>query len=166
MKIKNLLVKILLNKRQREVIYKALVFSAYKYRKHGNVDKAVSVQTVINEVSGKLGIVPETFTKDEVDNIVNNIFSNCHKQNQNAFFAGIQEGKKRAFKEFSENKSGLAVGAVIDFNKCNNCDHKETCFIKQAIAEAEAENNTPEKNNEQPQQDNVEAEVVDESNKE
>lgn len=137
----------LLNKRQREVIYKALIFSAYKYRQRGNVDKAVAVQTVMNEISGKLGVVPETFTKDEVDNIVNRITADSKKYQESAYHAGIQEGKKRAFaeiKELPEVKTGLAVGAVIDVNKCKKCEHNETCFVYKAISEVEATDNNPE----------------------
>lgn len=148
MKVKNLLVKMLFNKRQRQIIYNALVFSAYKYRKNGNVDKAVEVQIVLNEVSDKLGIVPETFTREDVDNIVNNIINKAQRDKENAYLAGIYEGKKNCVNN-DENKSKdvgvLTVGTVINLEKCEKCEGKNNCLLYKAISEVEIEDNQEQK---------------------
>lgn len=144
MKVKNLLTKMLFNKRQRMIIYQSLVFSAYKYRQRGNVDKAVEVQVVLNELSGKLGIVPETFTREQVDNIVDEISKKAQRDKENAYLAGIYEGKKNCTND-NENKpiegGVLTVGTVINLEKCEKCDSKNNCLLYKAISEVEIEDN-------------------------
>lgn len=155
MKFKTLLTKLLFNKKQRNTIWRALVFSEYKYRQRGNVDAAVAVQMVMNEVEVKLGIVPQTFTKSEVDRIVNTIISDSKKEHQSAYLAGIQAGKRQAHEEMeslsvipAEVRTGLAVGTIVDPEKCKACEHKESCVVGSAVIDAEA-------NNEEAQADNA-----------
>lgn len=141
MKFKTLLTKLLFNKKQRNTIWRALVYSEYKYRQHGNVDAAVAVQMVMNEVEVKLGIVPQTFTKSDVDHIVNNIISGSKKHQESAYLSGIQEGKKQAYDEIKnlpEVGVGLAVGTVIDPEKCKGCEYKNNCVIGSTVIEEEA----------------------------
>lgn len=146
MKLKHFLVRLLFNKRQRYMMHKALVYSAYVYRKRGNVDKAVSVQIVLDEVSGKLGVVPETYTKEEVESIVNRVISDAEKMNKAVYLDGVKAGKAEVIKRL--DNSPLAVGTVIDLKKCECCKHKNDCFIVNAISEIELEENQPV--NEQP----------------
>lgn len=150
MKFKNLLTKLLFSKKQRNAIWRALVYSEYKYRQRGNVDAAVAVHTVMNEVEVKLGIVPQKFTKSEVDRIVNSVLSDSKKHQESAYLAGIQHGKKQVYdkiKNLPEVSTGLVVGTVIDPGKCENCEHKEGCIVGSAIIEEEANNEAEQANN-------------------
>lgn len=140
--MKKFLIKLLFNKRQRMTMWHALVYSAYKYRKHGNVDAAVKVQMVMDEVQNKLGIIPTTFTKDEVDKIVNGVMNDAKKMEQNAYKEGVKQGINQA----NENKnkpvvSMFGVGSVVDLNKCEKCESKDGCIIYNSIKEVENDNN-------------------------
>lgn len=144
--MKKFLIKLLFNKRQRMIMWHALVYSAYKYRKHGNIDAAVKVQIVMDEVQNKLGIVPNIFTKDEVDKIVNGIMNDAKKMEQNAYKEGVKQGIKQA----NENKnkpvvSMVGVGSVVDLNKCEKCESKDGCIVYNSIKEVENDNNVDEK---------------------
>lgn len=141
MKFKTLLTKLLFTKKQRNTIWRALIFSEYKYRQRGNVDAAVAVQMVMNEIEVKLGMVPQTFTKSEVDHIVKNVISDSKKYQESAYLSGIQHGKKQAYDEIKnlpEVSTGLAVGTVIDPEKCKGCEHKRDCVIGSTVIEEEA----------------------------
>lgn len=144
MKFKTFLTKLLFSKKQRNTIWRALVYSEYKYRQRGNVDAAVAVQSVMNELEVKLGIVPQKFTKSQVDRIVNNVLSDSKKHQESAYLAGIQNGKRQAYNELKnlpEVRTGLAVGTVVDPEKCKACEHKEGCIVGSAVIDAEASNN-------------------------
>lgn len=146
--MKKFLIKLLFNKRQRMTMWHALVYSAYKYRKHGNVDAAVKVQMVMDEVQNKLGIVPTTFTKDEVDKIVNGVMNDAKKMEQNAYKAGVKQGIKQANVNENKNKPVvfmIGVGSVVDLNKCEKCESKDGCIIYNSIKEVENDNNGDEK---------------------
>lgn len=134
MKIKTLITKMLFNERQRAMIWRALVYSAYKYRKHGNVDRAAAVQTVMNELADSMGVIPSVFTKEQVDKIVDDVYTDAKHHVNKAYNAGLKEGYILAQKDM---QSGLAVGAVLDFEKCATCPNKENCVICQAIEDAE-----------------------------
>lgn len=141
MKFKTLLTKLLFTKKQRNTIWRALIFSEYKYRQRGNVDAAVAVQMVMNEVEVKLGMVPQTFTKSEVDHIVKSVISDSKKHQESAYLSGIQHGKKQVYDEIKnlpEVRTGLAVGTVIDPEKCKGCEHKRDCIIGSTVIEEEA----------------------------
>lgn len=143
--MKKFLIKLLFNKRQRMTMWHALVYSAYKYRKRGNVDAAVKVQMVMDEVQNKLGIVPTTFTKDEVDKIVNGIMNDAEKMEQNAYKAGVKQGIKQANENNKPVVSMVGVGSIVDLNKCEKCESKDGCIIYNSIKEVENDNNGDEK---------------------
>ena len=69
MKAKAFILNRLFDKRQREIIWNAVLFSEHTYRRRGDVDSAAQVQQVINEVATIFG-VKETFTRQEVDEIM------------------------------------------------------------------------------------------------
>lgn len=127
-KIAKLLCKVLFNKRQRETIQKALEYSAYGYRKNGNIDKAVLVQTVINETSGLLDIVQKSFTKEDVDIMLNSAISEAYRR-------GVRKGVLS--REACNNSPILTAGTVIDIKKCEKCKDSDKCFIYSAINEIE-----------------------------
>lgn len=94
--MKKFLLKLLLNKRQREIIWQAMIFSEYTYRRRGNVDDAAVVQTVINEIQS--AFVKDTYSKKEVDYIVAQVIKDTRaeyeKQIKDAFRNGVDSCKK------------------------------------------------------------------------
>lgn len=69
-RLKRFLISICLNKTQRRIIWQAIVFSEYTYRCRGNVDEATTVKTVMNDTEELFDVVKRTYTKEEVDMIV------------------------------------------------------------------------------------------------
>lgn len=96
----------------------------------------------MDEVQNKLGIVPTTFTKDEVDKIVNGIMNDAKKMEQNAYKEGVKQGIKQANKPVV---SMFGVGSVVDLSKCEKCESKDGCIIYNSIKEVENDNNGDEK---------------------
>ena len=122
--MKKFLTKLLFNKNQRNVIWRALLYSAYRYRKHGNVDAAVKVQVVMNEIQEKLDIIPSSFTKEEVDKIVYSIMDDIAKSEQTAYDLGVEEGRKQSSNTFI---------STFDSTKCEECENKDNCFMRDCI---------------------------------
>lgn len=118
--MKKFLTKLLFSKKQREIIWQALIFSEYKYRCRGNVDKAVEVQFVLEKVYNKLGVAKSKFTKQEVLNIVKNLRTDLHQDYEkkiNNFMANINnsvdESLKKAYNE------GYKAGAIRELENAN-----------------------------------------------
>lgn len=119
--MKKFLLKLLFNKKQREIIWQALIFSEYTYRRRGNVDAAAVVQTVINETQSTLGVVKETYTKEELDYIVANVIKDTRAESEkrikDAFKFGADSCKKEletAYNKGMEDAMNkITVGAVI-----------------------------------------------------
>ena len=64
------MISICLNKTQRRIIWQAITFSEYTYRRRGNVDEASKVMTVMNDTEALFDVIKRTYTKEEVDIIV------------------------------------------------------------------------------------------------
>lgn len=81
--MKKFLLKLLFNKKQREIIWRAMIFSEYTYRRRGNIDFAAVVQTVINETQSTFGVIKDTYSKEEVDNIVAHVIKDTKAEFEN-----------------------------------------------------------------------------------
>lgn len=140
--IKKLLVKAIFNERQRNTIMHAIEYSEYKYKKCGNVDQAVRVAVVKEELKDILSVkpaAPKTYSDTDVNNIVSGailhtldsittMFKNVLKQN----------GVKGVHVE-------LKPGMVLDRAKCEACEHKDECELKKQVfneKESDDENET------------------------
>lgn len=118
-KIKRLLMSFLLTKKQREFIQQAIIYSEYKYRKRGNVEKAAEAHSVLNETMPVLGVIAQTYTKEEVDSIVEVLF---REQKQI-----IDNEVKKAFKAGAESvlKQMKVVGVAVPACTCNHEEETE-----------------------------------------
>lgn len=96
--MKKFLLKLLLNKKQREIIWQAMIFSEYTYRKRGNIDGAAVVQTVINETQTAFDVVKSNYSKEEVDYIVAQVIKDTRAESEktikDAFRSGVDSCKK------------------------------------------------------------------------
>lgn len=154
MKAKAFILNCLFNKRQREIIWNAVLFSEHTYRRRGDVDSAAQVQQVINEVSTTFG-VKETFTRQEVDEIMRRtgqqvaddiqkvVGEKLQKAYKNGRKAGIKETldklTKKLVDDFKPEKIELVKGVLIDTKKCEECSHKDDCGTLKMIREFEQE---------------------------
>lgn len=95
MNFKKQIFKMLLNKRQRAIIWQAILFSEHTYRRRGNVNGAATVQTVINETEKTFGFDKCHFTKEEVDNIVAGVLNDGKAHIEEAFRKGSEVAEKK-----------------------------------------------------------------------
>ena len=111
--IKKILFNLLLTKKQKEVIFKAIVYSEYKYRQRGNVNMAVNVHIVFDELSPFLGL-KQTYTREEVDAIVDRLMdernANESKNLKDAYNKGCRDAIERIQKDL---KNGLVVSKIV-----------------------------------------------------
>ena len=111
--IKKILFNLLLTKKQKEVLFKAIVYSEYKYRQRGNVDMAVNVHIVFDELSPFLGL-KQTYTREEVDAIVDRLMdersANESKNLKDAYTKGCRDAIERIQKDL---KNGLVVSKIV-----------------------------------------------------
>lgn len=138
MNFKKRIFKMLFNKRQRAIIWQAILFSEHTYKRRGNVNAAATVQTVINETEKIFGFDKPHFTKEEVDEIVAGVLNEDKTYIQDAFRKGtevaeekikeaynagfkrcIEEIEKRAEKN-EENKSIKLHVCEIDMSDCKS----------------------------------------------
>lgn len=76
-RLKRFLISICLNKTQRCIIWQAITFSEYKYRQRGQVDEASRVMAVMNDTEELFDVIKRTYTKEEVDLIVDKAVRDC-----------------------------------------------------------------------------------------
>lgn len=111
--IKKILFNLLLTKKQKEVLFKAIVYSEYKYRQRGNVDMAVNVHIVFDELSPFLGL-KQTYTREEADAIVDRLMdersANESKNLKDAYNKGCRDAIERIQKDL---KNGLVVSKIV-----------------------------------------------------
>ena len=84
--------KLLLNKKQREIIWQAMIFSEYTYRRRGNVDGAAVVQTVINETQTVFDVVKSNYSKEEVDYIVAQVIKDTKAESEKTIKDAYKKG--------------------------------------------------------------------------
>lgn len=76
-RLKRFLISICLNKAQRRIIWQAITFSEYKYRQRGQIDEASRVTAVMNDTEELFDVIKRTYTKEEVDLIVDTAVRDC-----------------------------------------------------------------------------------------
>lgn len=159
--IKKILFNLLFTKKQKEVLLKAIVYSEYKYRQRGNVDMAVNVHIVFNELSSFLGL-KQTYTREEVDAIVNRLMdersANESKNLKDAYNKGCHDAIERIQKDL---KNGLVVSKIVvsgdggsdeNCNKVNN-DNEEHEAVEEQEENSQQDNSGSEEDKEENQQE-------------
>lgn len=148
--IKNLAFKAFLNKEQRAVIYQALIYSEHVYKRRGNVDKAVKVKSVIEQTRKLFGF-SNTFTEEEVTNIVENVRKDNEKLLADIFNRGAAVAEQKLREAFAagfdsclkkvreDSAKHLELLGTVNLNDCEKCEHKDDCLVRKAILEIEAE---------------------------
>lgn len=70
MKIRRFILNRILNARQREMIWAALLFSAHTYKRRGNMEGFAAVTRVLDETQPILGVKERTWTREEVEALI------------------------------------------------------------------------------------------------
>ena len=159
--IKKILFNLLLTKKQKEVLFKAIVYSEYKYRQRGNVNMAVNVHVVFDELSPFLGL-KHTYTREEVDAIVDRLMyersANESKNLKDAYNKGCRDAIECIQKDL---KNGLVVSKIVvsgdggsdeNCNKVNN-DNEEHEACEESEENSQQDNSGSEEDNEENQQE-------------
>lgn len=146
MSIKKILFNFLLTKRQKEIIYKAIVYSEYKYRQRGDINDAIKVHSVLDEVGGLLGL-QQTYTKDEVDTIVDILMKESKNIESQAVTVAYNKGYEAAIRKIKkqvEEQLGVSISITpIQFEKVlNDGDGKDEAENKERESENKNEDNS------------------------
>lgn len=145
--MKKLLMSLLFSKKQREVIWQALLFSEHTYRRRGDVDNAANVQIVINETQDKFAIIKKSYTLSEVNDIIARVIKQTKEENEDklaqAFNNGVKSCKDEIEKAYNRGADDamakIALAGVAVIQNIEENASEETKEIKDA--EEAVENN-------------------------
>lgn len=134
--IKRFALKAIFTKEQRAVIWNALQYSFYRYDKRGDTKRAIRVGKVIDSVDSVFYDNRKKYSEREVANIIDDtIKAVCE----------VLKERKAAKKDGGCVEVHLMPGAVLDREKCEECEHKDKCQVRRFVFDEEKEQeNTPE----------------------
>lgn len=134
--LKNICLRVALNKEQRLVIWNALQYSDYKYRQNGNIDRAVVTSTVIAQTEKRFGVSGKKYTKEEVNAMLNEVARRIKEDRQTELDEAYQAGREEAISEMLENirhGRGLVVGEIVEVEETPE-ERKESAQGEEASA--------------------------------
>lgn len=161
-KIKRFIFNRLFNKRQRNVIWQAVLYSEYNYKRKNNAEGVARVRQVINEVATVAATKQRTYLESQVNEIVQAQVNAAIKGAEEKISAAYKEGKaagvkaaidemkhyvKEELKKFGVTQTDVdddgevhfIKGMKIDREQCQKCKHADECFVKAAIDEIESD---------------------------
>lgn len=152
--LKNICLRVALNREQRLVIWNALQYSDYKYRQNGNIDRAVVTSTVIAQTEKRFGVSSKKYTKEEVNAMLNEVACRIKEDRQTELDEAYQAGREEAISEMLDNirhGRGLVIGEVIEVEETPE-ERKESAQGEEASAPTDEEAPKTEQKQEQEQQ--------------
>ena len=133
MKIRRFILNRILNARQREMIWAALLFSAHTYKRRGNMEGFTAVTRVLDETQPILGVKERTWTREEVEALIEESFERISRKineiAQDAYKKGVHAGRSE----------GLQPGHEFSKEKCEGCENKEDCELYNVVLKDEFE---------------------------
>lgn len=118
--IKNICLRIALNKEQRVVLWNALAYSDHTYRRRGNIDRAVVTTDVMAKTEKAFGVTGKKFTKEEVTAMLDE-FARCVKVERKVELEdAYHSGRRDAISEMLENikhGKGLVIGEIVEMEE-------------------------------------------------
>lgn len=157
--MKKLLMSLLFSRKQREVIWQALLFSEHTYRRRGDVDNAANVQMVINETQDKFGIIKKSYTLSEVNDIIARVIKQTKEEAEEKLAQAFNNGVKSCKKEIENayiqgGEDAMAKIAAAGIAVINNIEEK-TEEVEETKNTEEVENTT--KESQQVENENVDS---------
>lgn len=139
-KFKRFILKMLLSKQERIIIWNALWYSNHTYRRRGNINGAVAVSQVMNKVGYILGAVPQKYTKAEVDKIVDGVIDAIVKE-----VAEREVAMKRMAVEVDRGKEGGSHTGVLVIKAadCSECEETDCPIYKKMHDDSKPETEIP-----------------------
>lgn len=148
-KFKKFILSMLLNKKERIIIWNALWFSNHTYRRRGNINGAVAVSQVMQRVEYILGVTSQR-SKEEVDKIVEQVIENIVKEvATKRMSVGYDKGK-----EGGGDHTGVIVLRSAD---CENCEETDCPIYKKKHAGSKEETETSVEETEKEEKDGEQA---------
>lgn len=148
----------ILNRRQREIIFQALDYSAHTYKRRNDADGYSEVSRVIGELSDKFGLKERTYTKEEVNEIIEKsseiLSEKINGIAKRAYAEGFKNGVKNVIPiGIVSSEGGLQPGMQFSKEKCESCEHKDECSLYSMLkeefdSESEGEKKEEEKDSE------------------
>lgn len=133
-RFKKFILSMLLNKRERIIIWNALWFSNHTYRRRGNINGAVAVSQVMQRMEYILGVTSQRYTKEEVDKIVEYAIDDIAKEIAAKFMSvGYDKGKE------GSDHTGVIV---LRSGDCENCEETDCPIYKKMHADSKEETET------------------------
>lgn len=150
MKIKRIILNCLFNKRQRSVLWEALLFSAHTYRRRKEMENFAVVNQVIEELKTVWGIKERMYSESEVaaimkatsEKAVAKLAPQFKEEYRRHYEHGFKRGHDQALKELIDSVSpegSLKVGTVIDTSVCKTCESKDSCETYNILRSEEEE---------------------------
>lgn len=152
--LKNICLRVALNREQRLVIWNALQYSDYKYRQNSNIDRAVVTSTVIAQTEKCFGVSGKKYTKEEVNAMLNEVACRIKEDRKVELDEAYQAGREEAISEILDNirhGRGLVIGEVIEVEETPE-ERKESAQGEEASAPTDEEALKTEQKQEQEQQ--------------
>lgn len=115
--IKNICLRIALNKEQRVVVWNALAYSDHTYRRRGNVDRAVVTTAVMSQVEKAFGVTGKKFSNEEVAAMLDEFSRRVKVDRKIELEDAYQRGRHDAIAEMLDNiKHGrsLVIGEIVE----------------------------------------------------
>lgn len=151
--LKNICLRVALNREQRLVIWNALQYSDYKYRQNGNIDRAVVTSMVIAQTEKRFGVSSKKYTKEEINAMLNEVARRIKEDRQTELDDAYQAGREDAISEMLDNirhGRSLVVGEIVEVEETPE-ERKESAPSEEASAPTAEEAPKEEKKQEQEQ---------------
>ena len=126
--IKNICLRIALTKEQRVVIWNALQYSDYHYRKNSQVDNAVVTTSVLKAVEKAFGVTGKKFSAGEVSEMLNRMVAQAKQKAEKEIADAYQRGRQEGIAELLDNIKhgrGLVVGDIVVMEEDGDEEKKE-----------------------------------------
>ena len=133
--MKNFIIKMLLRKKQREVIWAALRYSEYRYRRHNRLDEAIEVRMTMEKVRGMVG--QKSYEPKEVNSMVSEAVNRAVQDVSSKYEAELNRVRRAADEEIKRLRESLHVHA-----ENNKRMGKELNDLKAAFDPADGESKT------------------------
>ena len=114
--LKNICLRLALNKEQRLVIWNALQYSDYHYRKNHQTDNAVVTTSVLKAVEKAFGVTGKKYSSGEVNEMLQRMVLQAKQKAEKEVADAYQRGRQEGIAELLDNirhGKGLVVGDIV-----------------------------------------------------
>ena len=121
------------------VIWNALQYSDYHYRKNSQVDNAVVTTSVLKAVEKAFGVTGKKFSAGEVSEMLNRMVAQAKQKAEKEIADAYQRGRQEGIAELLDNIKhgrGLVVGDIVVMEEDGDEEEKENAGSESQSADA------------------------------